>query len=129
MEKMVYRMCFISLFTAAAAAAIAAAASAGRAADAYGAPLLFLDDVSDGSAQNDGHRCNDDYICHIASFRVLFAQCGFSFSVCLADQRYNDSHDGSNHDQTGQEACAEAAGGDQRANLIYQICRGVAGCN
>ena len=102
----------------AASAAVSTLTGAGftvGAADALHAALLFLPDVPNCEADNQCNNRNyDDVIHKTAPLRNLLLQCVLSSQrlIGLIDQGNDHSHDGGNHDQTGQEACAEGTGGD-----------------
>ena len=110
--------------TVAASAAAATLAGAGftvRTADALHAAPLFLSDVPNCEADNQCNNRNYNKIIHkTAPLRKLLLQSVLSSQrlIGLIDQGNDHGHDGGNHDQTGQEACTDRAGGDQGTDLI-----------
>ena len=108
----------------AASAAVGALAGAGftvGTANALYPTPLFLSDVPNCEADNQCNNRNDDDVIHkTAPLKKLLLQCVLSSQrlIGLIDQGNDHGHDGGNHDQTGQEACAEGTGGYQGADLI-----------
>ena len=99
-------------------------------ADALHSAPLFLPDVPNCEADNQCNNRNyDDVIHKTAPLRNLLLQCVLSSQrlIGLIDQGNDHGHDGGNHDQTGQEAFTDRAGGYQGADLIDQESDGVTG--
>ena len=98
-----------------------AAASTGRTANANGSILFSLVQISCRHCNDHGKNRNDHEISHwCPPYMYLLFQsilCSKTL-VGLVNQIGDEDHDGKDHSQTGEKACAQMSLGDQRADLI-----------
>ena len=113
---------FVHAAASGAAAAVAGAFSAVGATDTVDTFFLRFANVKDHAAQ---YGANDGDNQKINRFhRQLFALesiLRFDFLVSIDAQVNDDGNHNRHSDQTGQEACAESAGGDQCADLVNAV--------
>ena len=123
-------MCFLFIILSVTSASGAATAMPGtglavRAANALLTVFLCPDDIPGRTADNQNQRDNRNYISHrqspLAGKGIFRFQASFRFRA----QCSHDHCHSRNSDQPGHKACAQSAGGDQRADLVYQIADGI----